>query len=99
MGSRSGDIDPGVLGYIGERLGLDLREVIAALNLPRRSASPAANTSAALATSEASTPTTTTPTWAPATPSSRLSVLGARCRGSRNGGPRREPLLPVDTHG
>jgi acetate kinase len=32
MGTRSGDIDPGVLGYIAERLGLDLGGVLTELN-------------------------------------------------------------------
>lgn len=32
MGTRSGDVDPGALGYIGERLGLDLAGVLDALN-------------------------------------------------------------------
>jgi len=32
MGTRSGDIDPGVLGYVGERLGLDLAGVLDVLN-------------------------------------------------------------------
>lgn len=32
MGTRSGDIDPGALAYVGRRLGLGLDEVVAALN-------------------------------------------------------------------
>lgn len=32
MGTRSGDVDPGALGYIGERLGLDLAGVLDILN-------------------------------------------------------------------
>jgi acetate kinase len=32
MGTRSGDIDPGVLGYMGGRLGLDLDGVLGVLN-------------------------------------------------------------------
>lgn len=32
MGTRSGDIDPGVLGYVGGRLGLDLPGVLTELN-------------------------------------------------------------------
>jgi acetate kinase len=32
MGTRSGDVDPGLLGYIGDRLGLGLGEVLDALN-------------------------------------------------------------------
>ncbi len=32
MGTRSGDIDPGVLGYLSTRLGLDLDEILAQLN-------------------------------------------------------------------
>jgi len=32
MGTRSGDVDPGLLGYVGERLGLDLDGVIELLN-------------------------------------------------------------------
>jgi len=32
MGTRSGDIDPGALGYVGERLGLDLAGVLDVLN-------------------------------------------------------------------
>jgi acetate kinase len=32
MGTRSGDIDPGALGYVGERLGLDLPGVLDVLN-------------------------------------------------------------------
>jgi acetate kinase len=32
MGTRSGDIDPGVLDYIGRRLGLDLPQVVDVLN-------------------------------------------------------------------
>jgi acetate kinase len=32
MGTRSGDIDPGVLGYMGKRLGLGLEGVLDALN-------------------------------------------------------------------
>lgn len=32
MGTRSGDLDPGVLGYIGKRLGLDLAALLEVLN-------------------------------------------------------------------
>jgi acetate kinase len=32
MGTRSGDIDPGVLGYMGHRLGLDVDGVLDVLN-------------------------------------------------------------------
>jgi acetate kinase len=32
MGTRSGDIDPGVLGYVADRLGLDVPGVLEALN-------------------------------------------------------------------
>jgi acetate kinase len=32
MGTRSGDVDAGMLGYVGERLGLDLGGVLDALN-------------------------------------------------------------------
>jgi acetate kinase len=32
MGSRSGDIDPGVLGYVSDRLGIDLPAVLEVLN-------------------------------------------------------------------
>jgi len=32
MGTRSGDIDPGILGYMGHRLGLDLDAVLDVLN-------------------------------------------------------------------
>lgn len=32
MGTRSGDVDPGLLGYVGDRLGLGLAEVLDALN-------------------------------------------------------------------
>jgi acetate kinase len=32
MGSRSGDIDPGVLGYVSDRLGIDLPAVLDVLN-------------------------------------------------------------------
>lgn len=32
MGTRSGDVDPGLLGYVAERLGLDVEGVIDALN-------------------------------------------------------------------
>ena len=31
MGTRSGDVDPGALGYVGQRTGLDLAGVVAAL--------------------------------------------------------------------
>jgi acetate kinase len=32
MGTRSGDVDPGVLGYIADRLGLDVKAVLDQLN-------------------------------------------------------------------
>jgi acetate kinase len=32
MGTRSGDVDPSLLGYIGERLGVDLEDVLDDLN-------------------------------------------------------------------
>jgi acetate kinase len=32
MGTRSGDVDPGVFGYLGERAGLEVDEITAALN-------------------------------------------------------------------
>lgn len=32
MGSRSGDVDPGLIGYVAERLGLDIDGVLRALN-------------------------------------------------------------------
>ncbi|MGZ5405964.1 MAG: acetate kinase, partial [Nocardioides sp.] len=32
MGTRSGDVDPGLLGYVAERLGFDVEGVIDALN-------------------------------------------------------------------
>src|SRR4051794_1877127 len=32
MGTRSGDVDPGMLGYVGDRLGLDLAGVLDQLN-------------------------------------------------------------------